>query len=406
MTANPYEFWTVDQIAAASACPVENVALNWPRLVSQMDLCGINDQRTQIAMIGTVAIESASSFRPVREAFYLGEPEPAETHRKTLRYYPYYGRGFIQLTWRDNYATYSRKVNELWGAGGAIDLVARPDDALDPDVSAADAALYFRDHGGDGLKLIPQAAAKSDWLEVRRLVYGGTDARGAARIGRIEQALGGGMAPAPAKPVVYDRLLPAIAQDDPWSCAPTSTRWAMTALGRRPSEEWMEGQMLSDGIVTREQGLMDASGKQLAAWITAQYGEFGYSATSESPISFDALAAEFELPNNPYPGLLGGRAWNHWSALRGYQRERDVLLLANPAENWKGVGSEMDRAEFAAQGPFSLVRVLHPDLQGATPAPIDPPPPAGIARSDIDPIIAQSEAVTAALRALREQATA
>jgi hypothetical protein len=358
-------------------------------------------------MIGTTAIESASSFRPVREAFYLGEPEPAETHRKTLRYYPFYGRGFVQLTWQENYATYSRKVNELWGAGGAIDLVARPDDALDPDVSAACSALYFRDHGGGGANLIPKAAARRDWLEVRRLVYGGTDAAGAARIRRIEQALGGGMATTPPVKVTYNRNEPAIAQDDSWSCAPTSTRWAMTALGRHPAEGWMEAQMKADGIVSEAQGLLDASGKQLAAWITAQYGEFGYSASSERPISFDALAAEFLAPNNPYPGLLGGVAWNHWSGLRGYSRDRDVLLLANPAENWKGVGSEMDRAEFLAQGPFSLIRVLHPDLLGTTPAPIEPPPPpAVITRGDIDPIIAQSEAVTAALRTLREKAPA
>jgi hypothetical protein len=204
---DPWQRWTAEQIAAAAQCPVDAVRENWPRLVDQMWLCGLSDPLTDIAMIGTIAIESASSFRPVREAFYLGEPEPAESHRRTLRYYPYYGRGFIQLTWRENYAAYSQKVNDLWGAGGAIDLVARPDDALDPDVSAADSALYFRDHGGDGLCLIPKAAARSDWLEVRRLVYGGADPNGAARIRRIEQALGGGISPpVPPKPSKDDLI--------------------------------------------------------------------------------------------------------------------------------------------------------------------------------------------------------
>jgi hypothetical protein len=205
--ADPWLRWSAEQIAAAAQCPVDAVRENWPRLVAQMWLCGLSDPLTDIAMIGTIAIESASSFRPVREAFYLGEPEPAESHRRALRYYPYYGRGFIQLTWRENYAAYSQKVNDLWGASGAIDLVARPDDALDPDVSAADSALYFRDHGGDGLCLIPKAAARSDWLEVRRLVYGGADPNGAARIRRIEQALGGGISPPiPPKPSKDDLI--------------------------------------------------------------------------------------------------------------------------------------------------------------------------------------------------------
>jgi hypothetical protein len=49
--------------------------------------------------------------------------------------------------------------------------------------------------------------------------------------------------------------------------------------------------------------------------------------------------------------------------------------------------------------------VLHPDLLGATPEPPKPPVLA-VTRADLDPIIAQSEAVTAALRTLRERAPA
>lgn len=173
---DPWEHFTAEQIAAASGCPVAAVRENWPRLVEQMAHCGINDRATQVAMIGTVAIETASTFRPVREAYYLGEPEPAESWRRAnLRYYPYYGRGYIQLTWRENYAAYGPKIAQLWGAGGwepDFDLVGNPDRALEPDISAAVSALYFRDHGGTGSKLIPKAANRGDWREVRRLVQG------------------------------------------------------------------------------------------------------------------------------------------------------------------------------------------------------------------------------------------
>lgn len=82
---------------------------------------------SQIAYIlATVEHETAGSFQPVRESYYLGEPK-AEAHRKTLRYYPYYGRGYVQLTWDYNY----RKYSTLTG----LDLVNHPDLVMRPDVS-------------------------------------------------------------------------------------------------------------------------------------------------------------------------------------------------------------------------------------------------------------------------------
>jgi hypothetical protein len=126
-------------------------------------------------------------------------------------------------------------------------------------------------------------------------------------------------------------------------------------------------------VVSEADGLLDATGDHLSAWIASEYGEFGYSANAESPVSFDALAAEFAAPANPYPGLIGGRAWGHWSGLRSYDPSSDCLLLANPADGWQGIHQSMTRDQFAALGPFSLVRVLHPDLLGA-PAPAPPPP--------------------------------
>jgi hypothetical protein len=192
----------------------------------------------------------------------------------------------------------------------------------------------------------------------------------------VAELFGGGAAPAPAPAarVTYNRDLPAIAQNDPWSCAPTSTRWALRAVGRHPAEGWMESQMVADGVVSEADGLLDATGDHLSAWIASEYGEFGYSANAESPVSFDALAAEFMAPSNPYPGLLGGRAWGHWSGLRSYDPATDQLQLANPADGWMFVSQTMSREQFAALGPFSLVRILHPDLLGA-PAPTPPPPP-------------------------------
>lgn len=169
--APAWQWFSVEQIAAITNCPPDAIRANWPRLVEQLQHCGINDRATQIAMIATVAIETARTFEPVREAFWNSEA----WRREYLRYYPYYGRGFIQLTWESNYRRYGPKIAELWGAAGwepDFDLVGNPDQALDPDIAAASAALYFRDHGGDRTALIPQAARRGDWREVRRLVQG------------------------------------------------------------------------------------------------------------------------------------------------------------------------------------------------------------------------------------------
>lgn len=67
--------------------------------------------------------ESAKTMQPVREAFWKNEA----WRSKNLRYWPFYGRGLVQLTWEANY----KKASELVG----VDLVADPDKAMDPKIS-------------------------------------------------------------------------------------------------------------------------------------------------------------------------------------------------------------------------------------------------------------------------------
>ncbi|WP_373526271.1 peptidoglycan-binding protein [Nostoc sp.] len=86
---------------------------------------------SQIAyVLATVEHETANSFKPVRESFYLREPA-AERHRRTLRYYPYYGRGFVQLTLKSNYQKYSAILREdLVTLPNGPDIVMRPNVSL------------------------------------------------------------------------------------------------------------------------------------------------------------------------------------------------------------------------------------------------------------------------------------
>jgi hypothetical protein len=74
-------------------------------------------------ILGQVFWETGKTMAPVKEAYYLGGK--AEAYRKKLRYYPYYGRGHIQNTWKHNY----EKLSNMWEdmTGQPIDFVSEPD---------------------------------------------------------------------------------------------------------------------------------------------------------------------------------------------------------------------------------------------------------------------------------------
>lgn len=107
---------------------------------------------------GQEAVEAAMAQGPeaVAELMYggrMGNTEPGDGHR-------YRGRGFTQLTWRDNYTAASEALG--------IDLVNNPDMAADPEVAAKVATWYWQNRGG-----LSEAAKRGDTREVTRLINGG-----------------------------------------------------------------------------------------------------------------------------------------------------------------------------------------------------------------------------------------
>ncbi|MCA1370213.1 hypothetical protein I6F15_22825 [Bradyrhizobium sp. BRP14] len=83
------------------------------------------DVRWLAYMLATTFHETARQMTPVREAYWLSE----SWRRRNLRYYPYYGRGYVQLTWRENY----RRAGDYVGDN----LVDNPELALRLDYAAA-----------------------------------------------------------------------------------------------------------------------------------------------------------------------------------------------------------------------------------------------------------------------------
>lgn len=152
--------FTPQQIARATGAPLANVQTTWPPLVVELARQDMTDTPALIAAIATVAVETGS-FLPIPEygtgAEYegradLGNTQPGDGPR-------YKGRGLIQLTGRANYRTYGQLLG--------IPLEANPDLALDPKVSAAVFALYFKQRG------VAALARAGDWEGVRRAVNGG-----------------------------------------------------------------------------------------------------------------------------------------------------------------------------------------------------------------------------------------
>jgi len=76
--------------------------------------------------LATAYHETNGTMEPVREAYWLTE----DWRKKHLRYWPHYGRGYVQITWDFNYA----KADDKLGLGGT--LKAKPDRALEPAIAA------------------------------------------------------------------------------------------------------------------------------------------------------------------------------------------------------------------------------------------------------------------------------
>lgn len=141
----------------------------------------------------------------------------------------------------------------------------------------------------------------------------------------------------------------------------------MFSWGRTPDDDWLENSMLAAGVWNPAVGCTDASGAGLAAWVNQEYGEYGYVASNLMGVSFDEVA--LEAGSMIHPLAMGGASWGHWTGVRNYDASTDRLELANPAPGWHEVYDTMSRGQFAAQGPFNLVRVTHPAAEGVIETP-------------------------------------
>ncbi len=118
--------------------------------------------KTQIAyVLATVEHETNNTFKPVREAYWLTE----KWRKRNLKYYPWYGRGYVQLTWDFNYLRYQ----EILG----ISLLKEPDRAMEPAIACFILVHGFK-HGVFTGKKITNYITKgqTDMIGARRCING------------------------------------------------------------------------------------------------------------------------------------------------------------------------------------------------------------------------------------------
>lgn len=134
--------------------------------------------RNQAAyVLATAFWETARTMEPVKEAFWLSE----RWRETNLRYYPWYGRGYVQLTWKQNYERAGRELD--------LDLTTDPDAVMVPNTASRILVLGCRDGWFTGKALSEYITlTKSDFEGARRIVNGTDKAETIAGLARSYDA--------------------------------------------------------------------------------------------------------------------------------------------------------------------------------------------------------------------------
>lgn len=150
---------------------------------------GLSKQHTAY-VLATAKWETAHTMKPVKEAYWLSE----SWRKANLRYYPWYGRGYVQLTWHVNYVNAGKKIG--------LDLTTDPDVVMQPRVAAMILVRGMKEGWFTGKKMADYAT-----YEDMRRVVNGTDKR--AEIAAIARQ--------------YEAILPDVSRSRPVAKPPAAT---------------------------------------------------------------------------------------------------------------------------------------------------------------------------------------
>ena len=135
---------------------------NAKSLIDEATALGVTDLGQLAYILATTIGES--NVRPIKE-YRAAEGTALRKTQDAYWYTGYYGRGYVQLTWKDNYAKFAKYLG--------VDLVGNPDLALNPKYAAQIAAYGMKNGSFTGKKLSDYIlGAKQDFENARRIING------------------------------------------------------------------------------------------------------------------------------------------------------------------------------------------------------------------------------------------
>lgn len=137
-----------------------------------------------------------------------------------------------------------------------------------------------------------------------------------------------------------------------WTCSACASEWTTRALFcPYGSDIYTNRETTAYAIgypnnINPQYGLMDGSGVELQRVIKEQTGRDSEQAFG---LDFDTVYSIAEETI----GLMSGAAWYHWVGIRGVQGS--TIWVANSAEGFKGIYSNLSREDFNRLGGFSVI---------------------------------------------------
>lgn len=131
------------------------------------------DKRQAAYIFATAYHETAKTMQPVVEY-------GSDVYLRDKKYWPYIGRGYVQLTWKENY----EKFTKLLG----VNLVKNPALACDPEIAAKVMMIGMMKGIFTGKRLSDYISSlKCDYVGARRIINGTDRAEMVAGYARVFQ---------------------------------------------------------------------------------------------------------------------------------------------------------------------------------------------------------------------------
>jgi predicted chitinase len=151
-------------------------------ILGEWDESGLTDLRWLAYMLATAFHETAQTMQPIREYGKGKGKKYGKKIKMSGQVYTqpdqiYYGRGYVQLTWYENYDNFGKILD--------IPLLEEPDLALEPSIAAKIMIIGMARGLFTGKKLSVYFNKNTDWVNARRVINGLDKAEVIAKYARI-----------------------------------------------------------------------------------------------------------------------------------------------------------------------------------------------------------------------------